>query len=199
MEADGARQRLIERRLAFAPSPPVRLDLGEVIVDWRHRGAQTGALEGRVQVAGIAQKRLAFPREQGEEAGPRHRQERPNQPASCQFSHCRHPRQPIAPAAGASPDQVCLALVFSVVRGEQVKDTTSAAPFFEEPIARLARRLLNAARRLGAGPDEGLMRNAAGGEPTGDGARFLGAFGPQPVIDGQRPSLPAALPRPAIG
>ena len=138
---------------------------------------------------------LPRPRE-GEEARPRHRQERPDQPATRQFAHRRHAGQPVVTAAGAAPNEVGLDLILALVRGEKVEAAVPAAPLGHQPVARIASRFLNTARRLVAGPHDDFVGDGTGGEPTGQRPGFRGAFGPQPVVDGQRPGAAATPSRP---
>ena len=198
-----AGEQAVEAAFARNPLPTAGTQLGDNAVrrgaaEPVGSGAQPRTLERRVQIARIAQEGLALLREQCQEARPWHRQERPNQPAPCQFTDRRHPRQPVDAAARAAADQVGLDLVLAMVRGQQVKNAMCAAPLREQPVAGVARRFLDAARRLVAGPHQDFVRDGAAREPTGNGAGLLGAFGPQSVVDGQRPGPPAALLRPVL-
>ena len=194
----------IESALALDPPPAAGAQLGNNCLPHGATGslvseAQAGPLKGRVPIARIAEEGLALLREEREEARPRHRQERPDQPAPRQFAHRRHSRQPVDSAAGAAANEVGLDLILAMVRGEQVQAAMRAAPLCHQPVARIAGGFLNTARRLVAGPHQDFVRDGAGGEPAGQRPGLRGAFGPQPVVDGQRAGAAAAPTRPFVG
>ena len=77
------------------------------------------------------------------------------------------PASPSTGAAGAAADQMGLGLVLAMMRGQQMQAALGRAPLGEQPVARRARRFLDAGRRLGAVPDQDRMGDAAGREPAG--------------------------------
>ncbi len=86
-----------------------------------------------------------------------------------------------------------LGLIVAVMRHAEMQDRSITAVFGEEPIARRARRGLDAALRFRTGPSEDSMGDARQrGEPPPDLLRFRRGFSPQPMIDGQ--GIDAAVP-----
>ena len=110
----------------------------------RLRLAQPHPGIGGVEIAGILDPALSRRAQRRLEPGPRHRQQRPQQPALRMLGHRRHAGKPVEAAAARQPQQQGLRLVLAVMRDQKVEHTLTRAPALEQAIARRSRRRLHA-------------------------------------------------------
>ncbi len=129
------------------------------------RQAQTGAREGQVQIARIAQEGLFLDREQRGQTLARHGKQRSHEAAARQFAHGRHAGQSLDAAAGAAADQMRFDLILEMMRRKQVQAEAAAAPRRQQAVTCLPRPLLDAALRLRSNPAQDIVRNPTGAEP----------------------------------
>lgn len=92
-----------------------------------------------------------------------------------------------------------LDLVVAVMRGQEMQTSLGAAPFSEQAIAGRPRRFLDTGLGLFPFPDEDLVADRPGRQPTRHTARLGFAFRPQAVVDAEGADSAAALPRPFVG
>jgi len=160
---------------------------------------EAGALEGRFAVARVGQEGLALSVEQRGKARLRYGEQGPHQAHPCHLAEGGHAGETVDAAASPPTDQIGLGLVLAVMRGQEMEAALGAAPLREQIVARRTRRFLDSGRGLRVGPRQHMMFDAASRHPAADRLRFVGAFRPQTVIDGQSRQSAAALARPAIG
>ena len=148
-----ARPRPARRARASAASRSRRQPLGG---KQRHQLAQARPGEARVAVRRVVREGDLRGREGRDQAGLGNGEQRADQmtrsPPAPARRPPRHPAQARQPAAPRQPEQHRLGLIVERVRGEDVPRAGLARRLAEQPIARVARRLLDAGLRLPAGP-----------------------------------------------
>ena len=137
-----------------------------------HRHAGVRALESRVAIARIGDERLALGGKCRGQPRLWNAEQRAQQAGN---NRVRGPptsrRGRRSPLLRGAADQVGLGLIFAVMRGQQMQAAMLAAPFGEQAIAGLARRLLNAGRRLFPSQTRTSCRIAARRQPAAEPAR----------------------------
>ena len=189
------------RGLAFQPLPletePMQRRSVMRIGPGLRRGTQADSFEGRIAVARVFDPALAARGQQRQQLGLRDAEQRSQQPHAVERPDRAHAREPHGPAAMRGAQPVGLGLVVAVMRDAEVEDRLLAAIVGEQPIARFARRRLDAGSRLRVGPGQDAMGDAGKmGEPASHLLRLGSGFRPQPMVDrqGVEASVPAVRP-----
>ena len=131
--------------------------------------------------------------ERRRQARPRHREQRAQEADLRPFDQRRHAGQPVRPAGTGSAHRDGLDLVIGVVRDQEMENAALPARLSHQPVACVARRLLQAGLRLGAGPAQDEALDPVPLQQIRRRLRFPGRLVAQTMIDNQRKD-PTAQP-----
>ena len=112
--------------------------------------------------------------------------ERPGDRHAVARGHEVHAAQPREARSAQQTKEHGLGLIVGVMSGHDRIGADRLGVIDEQAVARLARALLQAARRLRAFPLKNAMADLEPGAERGDRLRLVGAFGSKPVIDRRR-------------
>lgn len=180
MQRHRPRQKRTASVLARDPLVAVLPDLREHDLDVDIGGVltQPGARERQVAIARVAEEGLIFRSERRHKTRLRDIEQRAQDPAAFNLANRRHRCQAIGAAARLTPQPIGFDLVLAMVAGQQMETALHAAPLAQKAIARRARRLLDAARRFFAVPDEDFVTDRTGRQPLRHLADLGAAFEP---------------------
>lgn len=164
-----------------------------VLCKRRKPGSRSDACVGRIVVARILHRPDARRTERRPEPITLDSQAWSEQPQPPVLDDRAHRGEASSSAATAGPHQKRLDLILEMVRDEEMEDAHPNTPVEQEPIARLARGLLNTRRGRRCLPAEHVVTDPEWSELAPDRGRFRSRFRPQPVIDGERVQ-PATAP-----
>ena len=178
---------LLDRALAFGDKP-VRRDVA--------CRPQARPLEPRVQVRGIVDPGNAKRLQGRGKPGARNAEQRPQQANFGPFQKRRHAGQPVGATAARGAHDHRFGLVVGLMRHQQVKEAALPAGVAQETVARPARGLLHAGRRLRSRPGQHMGLDALASQQFAGCPRFASRLGPQAMVDDERggPAVPLASP-----
>ena len=139
--------------LGYLPLLARTLALGNRPVRRRQaRGPKPRPLEPRIHIGGIVDPDNAKRRQGRRKSDARHAEQRPQDSELRPFEQRRHAGEPIGSTATRGAHHYRLGLVVCLMRDQQMQNAALVAGLAQQAVARLARGLLHAGRRLGSCP-----------------------------------------------